>query len=198
MLTITLYFVFFVLVWRFLRFITTPLLKLFGIYEYHSSLLMTVKVGPKLYELHLGTSWDFLFRSKINPISLKLNVLEGLLVLCDKIEKDIFPKNVILKGNPYFLKSSTLARFGFKERKLNPLEYFLTLLSFVESTILLSISRKQLLFANINKNRIVYINSSDLVQHKPLIKLLRDRLLHQVDNKIVPFVETNEIKVNAS
>ncbi len=198
MFNILIYIFLFVLSWRFLRFITTPLLKFLGIYEYHSPLFMTVKVGPKLYELHLGTSWDFIFRSKFNSITSKLNVLEGLLILCDKIEKEKFPKNVILRGNPYFLKSSSLSRFGFKERKLNPLEYFMTLLSFLESTILLSISRKKLLFANINNNRIIYINSSDLLRNKPLIKLLRDRMLHQTDNKVVPFVETNEIKVNAS
>ena len=198
MLTIFFYVLLFVFVWRFVRFITTPLFKFLGIYQYHSPLLMTVRVGPKLYELHLGTSWDFLFRPKINPLSLKITVLDGLLVLCEKIENGEFPKNVVLKGNPYFLKSSSLSRFGFKERKPNLFEYFLTLLSFLESTLLLSLSRKKLLFANIKNNRIVYINSLELLTYKPLIELIRNKILHNPNSKVIPFVETNSVKVNAS
>ncbi len=198
MLTIILYIILLVIVWRFVRFITTPLLKWLGFYKYHSPLFMTVQVAPKLYELHLGTSWDFVFRHRINPSSLKINVLEGLLILCNKIENGEFPRDVILKGNPYFLKSSSLARFGFKNRKLNWFEYFMTLLSFPESTILLSISRRELKFANINNNRIVYINSTELLTNKPIITLLLQRLKNSPDNKIIPFVQNNLTKVNAS
>lgn len=185
-------------IWRFIRFITTPILKYLGIYQYHSDLFMTVKVAPKLYEIHLGTSWDFIFHSRINPTSLKISVLDGLLELCEKIELGKFPADAILKGNPYFLKSSSLSRFGFKERKLNVLEYFLTLLSFLESTILLSLSRRELRFANINNNRIVYIKASELVQHKPMILMLKSKMLHISHLKVVPFVENNLPKVNAS
>lgn len=156
---------------------------------------MTVQVAPKLYELHLGTSWDFVFHPRINPY---INVLEGLLVLCDKIDKGEFPKDVILKGNPYFMKSSTLTRFGFKDRRLNCLEYFMTLLSFPESTILLSISRRELKFANLKHNRIVYINSSDLLANKPIITLLLNRMKHTSNYKIVHFDQTKLPKVNAS
>ena len=198
MLSVILYIFTIVFVWRFIRFITTPLLKWIGFYRYHSPLFMTVQVGPKLYELHLGTSWDFIFRSRINPSSLKISVLQGLLILCDKIENGEFPKDVTLKGNPYFLKTSSLLRFGFKERKLNWFEYFMTLLSFPESTILLSISRRELIFANINNNRIVYINSSELLANKPLITMLYDKMMHLNNFKVIPFVETNLPKVNVS
>ncbi len=198
MLSVILYIILAVVVWRFIRFITTPLLKYFGFYKYHSPLFMTVKVAPKLYELHLGTSWDFIFHPRINPSTLKINVLEGLLILCNKLENGEFPRDVVLKGNPYFLKSSSLSRFGFKDRKLNWFEYFTTLLSFPESTILLSISRRELKFANINNNRIVYINSTELLANKPIITLLLDRMMHTSNSKIVRFDQTNLTKVNAS
>lgn len=198
MLTIFLYIFAIIFLWRFIRFITTPFLKWLGFYRYHSPLFMTVKVAPKLYELHLGTSWDFIFSPRINPSSLKISVLHGLLILCDKIEKGEFPKDVTLKGNPYFLKTSSLSRFGFKERKLNWFEYFMTLLSFPESTILLSISRREFKFANINNNRIVYVNSSELLANKPLISLLHDKMMHLSNSKVIPFADNNLPKVNAS
>lgn len=161
-------------------------------------MFMTVRIAPKLYEIHLGTSWDFILRGNINPSSLKINVLEGLLKLCEKIERKEFPDNALLKGNTYFLKSGTLSRLGFVERKLNLWEYFMTLLSFLEATVLLSLSRKKFAFANINKNKIVYVKSGKLLQSKPTIAFLYKKMTHTLDNKVIPFIDSNQTKVNAS
>src|SRR5262245_60550380 len=97
---------------RVLRYATTPLFRRLGIYRYYSPLLLTMPT-PRGLQLHLGTSLDFLRAADVSPrTSLRL-LNEGLLALCEAVERGEIDKSTVLVGTTYFLRDDTLRRFGF-------------------------------------------------------------------------------------
>jgi len=88
----------FIITYRFLRFVTTPLFVKLGIYTYHSQMLFTVPIWRKKREIHLGTSYDF-FRTDIAGSRRMLASLsQGMLALCEAIEQGIWAHHMIFSA----------------------------------------------------------------------------------------------------
>lgn len=164
------------LIWRILRFITTPLFKKIGIYQYHSPMFFTISLTSRLYEIHLGTSWDFFKMQKINPKLQLIYITQGLLNLCEKIEAGFIKPRAIIKGNTYFLKGSTAQRFGFEIKNLNYFEKILTFFNIIEVSILMSISYKRISIVKLNNFKIIYISASNLVKNKDKYRFLLTKM----------------------
>ncbi|MCX7736339.1 MAG: hypothetical protein N2319_06465 [Candidatus Kapabacteria bacterium] len=164
------------LLWRGLRFLTTPFFKKIGFYQYHSPMFFTISLTPKLYEIHLGTSWDFFKMQKINPKLQMIYLTQGLLNLCEKIEAGLINPKATIKGNLYFLKESSVLKFGFHIRDLNLYESLLTFFNIIESSILLSISYKRLSFVRLNDFKVIYISAYELLQNKQKFRFLLSKM----------------------
>lgn len=170
------------ILWRILRYITTPIFKKIGIYQYHSPMFFTISLTPKLYEIHLGTSWDFFKMQEINPRLQLIYLSQGLLNLCEKIEAGLISRKAVIKGNIYFFKDSSVAKFGFRIRNLNFYELLLSFLNFIEASLLMSISYKRFSIVNINNFKVIYITANDLLKNKQKFRFLLSKLTHSNEN----------------
>lgn len=165
-----------IFLFRLLRYVSTPLLKKTGYYKYYSTMFFTMPLGPKLLDIHLGTSWDFFRLQKKNPKLTLFYLAEGLINLSDAIERgEIHPKTY-LKGNVFYLKESTISKFGFKTRRMNAWEFFLFCINVFELSILYSIVHGKISIVPINSVHEIYIYAEDLPAHKPKFMQYYERM----------------------
>ena len=168
-----------VVAFRLLRFATTPLLKKIGFYRYYSPMFMTMPWFFNTYDLHLGTSWDFVNRSEKNPQKVMECIAEGLINIAVEIQEGAIKKNASFKGNTFYFKEETVKRFGFKTRRMNYLEGVLFILNYTELCILNSIAKKKLYFVPFKNVTIVTCTAEDILQNKNkfehALRILKDR-----------------------
>lgn len=173
------------LFYRFIRYITTPLLRKVGYYMYHSPLFFTQPLFLNVQEIHLGTTWDFFKLPSVGPKIIFGYVAEGLLNLAEAIEQGRIDPETRFRGYTFYLKKTTIKRFGFKTRKLNVIEAILFSLSYFEVCLLKSISCKKLSIVPIGNVHIVFCTAQDIVKMKPLYRQIHDQLrIHNQTNPV--------------
>jgi hypothetical protein len=176
---------------RFLRFISTPLLRKLGCYRYYSPMFFTIPFLNNTLDIHLGTSWDFIRHLQVNPRRLLYFLAEGLLRIIADARRGNIRTTTRLRGNTYFLKKSSLEKFGFMTRKMNLIEWLLFLFTYLEISILQSISHKRLTFVPLRNVCIVYCTVGDLIRHQSRIERIARTLMptkavyYRSDNKII-------------
>jgi len=170
----------FVVAFRLFRWITTPLLKKFGFYEYYSPMMFTVPFGPRQLELHVGTTWDFFRQSNLTQQQIILHLAKGCLGLIEAAENGLIPSSTRLRGTVYYFRTTTLRRFGFTERPMNLLETFVFLLNYLELSLLQSIMKKRVALVNLTDVRIVNATIKDLVEHRQEV----EKLVRTLESKL--------------
>jgi len=166
MFNIIFYILLSIFTYRLLRYLTTPILKKFGLYKYYSPMFFIFPLTRNVYDIHLGTSWDFFKLKNVNPKLLLKYLAQGLVNLCDDIEKGVMPINKVFRGNTHYLNEKTVNKFGFKTRKMTPIEIFLFSLNYLELCFLQSISLKKISIVSLSSIRILTIDASDLLKNK--------------------------------
>jgi hypothetical protein len=156
----------FIATFRIVRFLTTPFLKKIGFYKYYSPMFMTMPLGRNYYDLHLGTSWDLLKRTDLNPRLIITHLAEGLICLSEAIEKNQISMNSKFKGNTFYLNGKSIERFGFSTRKMNWFEFILFVINYTELCILNSIVKKKLYFVPWKNVLIVTCSAKDIIANK--------------------------------
>ncbi|MCS7012210.1 MAG: hypothetical protein RMI34_03825 [Chloroherpetonaceae bacterium] len=164
----------FIVIYRFLRFITTPLFVKLGIYTYHSEMLFTVPIWRNKRELHLGTAYDFFRTSASGSRQMLILLSKGLLAFCEDVERGKYPRDLVLRGTTHYFSDATLRKFGFKTRPLRFYEAVFFSLNYLELCLLLSISKRRLTVVNTDLVRIAYCRAEDLLLHKEMCR----RYLH--------------------
>ncbi len=183
----------FIITYRFLRFITTPLFVKLGIYTYHSQMLFTVPIWRKKREIHLGTSYDF-FRADIaGSRKMLASLSQGMLALCEAIEQGKYPKDLLLRGTTYYFSDATLHRFGFHTRPLRLIEAIFFSLNYLELCILLSLSKRRLTFVNTDSVRIAYCRAEELLRHKEMCRKYANMLLRETNTTEAPNKSMSEL-----
>lgn len=178
-LTALLWLLAFIATYRFLRFITTPLFVKLGIYTYHSEMLFTVPIWKKKREIHLGTSYDFFRTDIVGSRRMLASLSQGLLKLCEDIERGKYAKDLLLRGTTYYFSDATLMKFGFKTRPLRFVEALFFSLNYLELCFLLSLSKRRLTLVNTDSVRIAYCYATDLLRHKEMCRKYAHMLLKE-------------------
>jgi hypothetical protein len=123
-----------------LQFLIAPSMKLIGMYRYVSPMLLIYAPNKKKFDLHNGTSFDYIFiypkkGRRVRWQNLMLHYyLEGLLAIVDEIEQKKIPETIEIRGSSYFFSSRTAQKLGFDVKtapmaeKLNILINYLDLL----------------------------------------------------------------------
>lgn len=168
--------IFLAVLFRIGRYLSTPFLKKVGFYKYYSPMFLTMPKGRKILDIHLGTSWDFFKAQKQNPKLILYLLASGLVKFCDAIEKGKIPKDTLVQGNIFYLRDTSVEKFGFKYRKMNWFETILFVINYIELSILISISYKRFRTAPLNNVKIIYNSAEELLKNRDKYQKTADML----------------------
>ena len=163
------------------QFLSTPFFKLIGLYNYLSPMLLVFGASDKKYDLHNGTSFDYLFvMQKYKPgKEFRGKIWDyyiiGLLKIIEKIENKSLSENVVVRGSSYFFSDRTAKRLGFKLSKTNMFE-----------KCMYSLAPGKIAFPRLNNIKTAEIKGTDLVANKAKLKALSS--YHN-------FVQTEEVSI---
>ncbi len=175
----------FIVIYRFIRYITTPLLKKIGFYNYYSKAFFTVPIWKNRLEMHMGTSWDLFRLERLDAKTQMFYLAKGLAKLCAEIEQGKFSKDAVIYGTTYYFSNATLQRFGFRVREQSLLEKFMFGLNYLELCLLFSISRRKLSFVNTDLVKVAYCPLERLVQNKADYERLALRMSGQSPDRLI-------------
>lgn len=165
-----------IILWRLIRMLSTPIFKSLGLYIYYSPTFFLHKLTPRLYEIHIGTTWDYIRMDKISPKVLLLNMSEGMVKIVDDIEQGKIHPNSKIVGSIHYFNPNSTEKFGFKHRNMNLFELLLFVFSYIETAILLSISYGKPMLPRLLNTRIHYAIAKDLIKYKDIYKAYYQRL----------------------
>jgi hypothetical protein len=164
------------------QFSVTPFLRAAGFYRYHSPMLKSTLRNGRTWEIHGGTSLDYLMFLRFGEPSgtatrrLLVSYLEGLRNIALLVEAGEIARETKVTGTSYFFSERSARRLGFRiERAGLRLRIVLVLYS-LDLLVLYSIARGRLAFPNILNARRAVISGGELARNRPIIEALVARL----------------------
>jgi len=165
------------------QFLIAPMMKLTGVYTYVSPMLLIYSANDKRYDLHNGTSFDYLFVYPGNKSGIRWQnrllyyYLEGLLKIIQDLEDDKIPDTIEVRGSTYFFSEQTAARLGFETKKTGGAEKFNLLINYLDLVWTYSLAKGKLSLPNLFKIQTATTTGKKLMEKKEDLQRLRDYLL---------------------
>ncbi len=165
-----------------IQFSLSPLMTLFGAYHYLSPMMIVYNPNEKKYDLHSGTSFDYLLvmknvpKGKATEKKLLEYFCEGFLEIINRIENGKLTKEIKITGTSYFMSLRTAERFGFESGKQN---WFLTLnlyLNYIDLLWMYSRSKGKLAFPKLGNAKSIETTGEKLVANKEYILKMKEYL----------------------
>ena len=162
-----------------IQFFGAPIAKLSGLHKYLSPMLLVNLPSDKKYEIHNGTTFDYLMvmnNVKSGPeFSKKMLVyyLEGLLKIIEKIETNELSENLLIQGSSYFFSDRTAKKLGFTLSKTNIAIKINMLVNYLDLIWMYSLSQGRLTFPNLINMQTVSVTGKHLVMNKAKLNELR-------------------------
>lgn len=144
-------------------------------------------------DFHLGTSYDYFRQSDISPKIIFMYLTVGLLNLIDEIEKGKIKPETRLYGNTFYLKKSTLERFGFHSRKLNFAETLPFGMNYLELTLLKSITTRKITLVPLNNILIVFTTAGELLANRKIYLDFYEKIAFAGVTENIPSVRNESI-----
>lgn len=173
-----LYFFLFPLIMPVFQFAFTPLFRLIGMYKYLSPMLLVYSPSKKKYDLHNGTSFDYLFvMRKVekgrNFQQLTLwYYLEGLLQIIEELEAGDIPPEIEISGTSYFFSETTAKRLGFEIVAINSFLKFNLYMNFIDLTWMYSLAKGQFTWPDLKGAQSVKTTGAVLLEQKAYLQEL--------------------------
>lgn len=157
------------------HFAITPLLRLSGLLNYYSPMLLVVKSKTQEWELHNGTTFDYILNMKWKQKGsnaskyIMINYLKGLLKIITEIEKNKLKEEITILGISYIINKKTAERLGFTVEKPNIFRRILFLIDYFTLFLMYSYSQGKFAFPNVLKVKKIKISGSKLIASKEKI-----------------------------
>ena len=167
------------------QFLATPFLRLVGVYSYLSPMLLVFTANKKSYDIHNGTSFDYLMVMRGVPAGVVWRTkilgyyMQGLLAIVQQIEKGEIPESVEIKGSSYFFSESTARRIGFSMESTGLLTKLNIALNYLDLLWMYSIAHGRLRFPQLSTIRTAKISGKDLVLAKMEIERIHDYIVRK-------------------
>jgi hypothetical protein len=167
----------------FLMFLSTPFMRVAGIYKYYSPLFLTFGETGKRFEIHSGPSIDYLLHLRGIKPGQKMQrtvlafYLQGILSIAAKIEQgEVPPEEVEVVGTSYFFSDRSVERMGFEVGAAGWLHRINLIANVVELTFLHSLSAGKLEIPNVLRVKRANMTGKRLLEHREYIERLYQRM----------------------
>jgi hypothetical protein len=168
-------------------FALTPLLRLTGVFRYHSPMLRSFLPWRRVCDLHTGTFFDYLAhfrweeRGAVAARKMLIYFVEGLVALSEDIESGRVPAEVQIQVTSYFIREETFARYGFQTSRPDASYRLNSLISYFNLVLMYSYARGRLAFPALHLAHRATMTGAELVRRAPAMKLLVRRLRRAAD-----------------
>ena len=175
------YFVLLPLIISLFHLTTASTFRLVGLYKYLSPMLLVNMPTNRRYQLHNGTSFDYLLNiNRLREFGVKKvllgDYLKGLLTIIEEIQTDKLPETVIISGSSYFFSERTANRFGFRVTGASIHEKLNTVLNYLDLLWMYSLSNNKLSFPDLKNMKSATIVGKELVEKRKFIEKLLNRI----------------------
>jgi len=148
----------------------------FGLCRYHSPVLYTTGIGRRR-EIHLGTARDFLAHGDSCRRRLLARLAEGLLALCEDVERGRLAPDTVLVGTSDLLRDETAQRLGFRTSRPGPVAVACSLTAWTQVSLLRTVLRRGPAVVRLRRLRRLRIRAGELAARQPQLERLRQRLV---------------------
>ncbi|WP_299459433.1 hypothetical protein [uncultured Microscilla sp.] len=176
------YFLLFPFALAIMQFALTPLFTLLGVYKYYSPMLLVYNPNKAVYDLHTGTSFDYLMvmhwrdRGLAARQKIWCYCLQGLIAIAKDIEQGKLPKTIQVVGTSYFFSSNTAKRLGFHLTKPS-LSYRINLLiNALDLIWMYSFAQGKIAIPPLLKTQKAAISGDELLKQKPTLEQLMSKI----------------------
>ena len=176
----------------FSSFVIAPLMRVRFLYKYYSTILLVQFPNKKVYDLHLVNNFDLInfSRNKNNAKKMIfLEIVEGLLNICEEIEQDKLPKKLNIQAITFFMNNRTFKKLGFKKVRFSPQYAILFLFDYIGITISNYFVSKKFRFVNIIKTSKASMTGEDLIQNKKNLIEIKLKLGKNYNQRFNPTAE---------
>jgi len=165
------------------QFCFTPFFRMIDVYQYLTPMMLVYNPSDEKYDLHNGTSFDYLFVMRnVKPgISWKQKILlyfvEGFLEIIRRIENDELPDTVVIRGSSYFFSSRSAERMGFEISQTGIGEKLNLMFNYLDLLVFYSLANGRLKFPNLGEIKTASTTGKQLVGQKGRFLRLKKMLV---------------------
>jgi len=172
-----------------IQFLVTPFFKLTQLYTYLSPMLVVFGANNRRYDLHNGTSFDYLLvMTNLKSGQLRRHLIleyyiDGLLSIVYQIENQKISASIIVRGSSYFFSSRTAEKMGFQLSGTNIPEKLNLLFNYLDLIWMYSLAHRKFVLPNLMNTKTATTTGKDLLENKS--KLLEIKKYLSRNSKVI-------------